>query len=143
MKKSVSSKWILVAFTATACMAAAAQQQATGKVDVGKRDFDSNCAVCHGTSGKGNGPYAPYLKSALPDLTTLARRNGGFFPMAKVYETIEAAGTGHGSRDMPVWGKVFSVEAADYYFEVPVNLDAIVRGRMLTLAEYVNRLQVK
>jgi mono/diheme cytochrome c family protein len=142
MKKLVSSRWIVVACAALACTTAAAQQ-AQGRVDVGKRDFDSNCAVCHGTSGKGNGPYAPYLKSALPDLTTLAKRNGGVFPMAKVYDTIEAAGAGHGSRDMPVWGRVFSVDAADYYFEVPVNLDAIVRGRMLTLTEYINRLQAK
>jgi len=142
MKQFVSSRWIVVACAALACTAAAAQQ-AQGRVDVGKRDYDSNCAVCHGTSGKGNGPYAPYLKSALPDLTTLAKRNGGVFPMAKVYDTIEAAGAAHGSRDMPVWGKAFSVDAADYYFEVPVNLDAVVRGRMLTLAEYVNRLQAK
>ena len=30
---------------------------AADKPDWGKREFESNCAVCHGKSGKGDGPY--------------------------------------------------------------------------------------
>ena len=38
------------------------------------------CAVCHGKSGKGDGPAAGALKKSTPDLTVLASNNGGIFP---------------------------------------------------------------
>ena len=117
-----------------------AQQQ---RVDVGKREYDNNCASCHGRDGKGGGPFVELLKRSPPDLTTLAKRNGGVFPMARVYEVIEGAGAGHGSRDMPVWGQEYSTRAADYYMDAPYNSEAYVRARILALAEYLSRLQVK
>lgn len=88
--------------------------QQTQRVDIGKREFDNNCAVCHGKTGKGDGPYADLLKKGLPDLTTMARRNGGVFPLARAYEVIEGAGAGHGTREMPLWGQDYSVKAAEY-----------------------------
>jgi len=122
-----------------ACAGALAQQ----KVDLGKREFDNNCAVCHGREGKGNGPYVEMLKRSPPDLTTMAKRNGGVFPVAKSYEVIDGAGTGHGTRDMPIWGMDYSVKAAEYYMDVPYDREAFVRGRILSLIEYLNRLQAK
>ena len=113
------------------------------KVDTGKREFDNNCAACHGKDGKGAGSITDLLKKAPPDLTTLSKRNGGVFPMARVYDVIEGAGPGHGTRDMPVWGKAYSIQAAEYYMDVPYNSEAYVRARILALAEYMNRLQTK
>jgi hypothetical protein len=47
----------------------------------------------------------------MPDLTTLARRNGGAFPSARVAALVthgEALPSpAHGSREMPVWGPLF------------------------------------
>lgn len=117
--------------------------QPAQRVDIGKREFDNNCAVCHGKSGKGDGPYADLLKKSLPDLTTLAKRNGGVFPLARTYEVIDGAGPGHGTREMPLWGQDYSVKAAEYYMDVPYDSQAYVRARILALAEYLNRLQVK
>jgi mono/diheme cytochrome c family protein len=137
-----SRRWIrqalLVALGGMA-VAALAQQ----KVDFGKREFDNNCAVCHGKDGKGGGVYVELLKRSPPDLTTMARRNGGVFPMARAYEVIEGAGVGHGTRDMPIWGQDYSVKAAEYYMDVPYNPEAFVRARILSLTEYINRLQAK
>jgi mono/diheme cytochrome c family protein len=117
---------------------------AQGKVDLGKREFDANCASCHGVTGKGNGPVAELLKKSASDLTTLQKRNGGVFPMAQTYEIIEGGGVAeHGTRDMPIWGREYSVKAAEYYVDVPYNQEAYVRGRILTLVEYVSRLQAK
>lgn len=68
------------------------------------------CATCHGTLGKGNGPVANALKTKMPDLTQLAKNNGGEFPTNKVREALAAdvgAVTAHGSAEMPVWGAVF------------------------------------
>jgi mono/diheme cytochrome c family protein len=113
------------------------------RVDVGKREYDNNCAVCHGANGKGGGPYVELLKRSPPDLTTLAKANGGIFPVNRAYEVIEGAGAGHGTRDMPIWGKAYSIKAAEYYIDVPYNQEAFVRSRILALIEYLNRLQVK
>src|SRR5574341_738411 len=115
MKRSTA--WMLAAALSMTGGLALAQQKA--KVDFGKREFDNRCAVCHAPNGKGNGPYAPYLKTPAPDLTVLSKRNGGIFPIQRVYEVIEGAGLGHGSREMPIWGKAFSMEAAEYYIDVP------------------------
>lgn len=71
--------------------------------------YHAHCAPCHGIDGKGNGPVAPALKDPLPDLTTIAKRNGGLFPVGHVRNII--AGTdvmiAHGSREMPIWGEIF------------------------------------
>lgn len=114
----------------------------TTKVDLGKREYDSNCASCHGTSGKGNGPLGELLRRSPPDLTTLTKRNGGVFPVSRMYETIEGANVpSHGSRDMPVWGSDYRTKAGEYYGEMPYDPEAFVRSRILALVEYLNRLQ--
>ena len=71
--------------------------------------FKNYCASCHGASGYGDGPVAPALKTKVPMLTTLARRNHGKFPSARVRSIIagDENHAAHGSREMPVWGPVF------------------------------------
>jgi mono/diheme cytochrome c family protein len=139
MKTMQWQHWVLGAVAALLCTGAAAQQ----KGDLGKREFDSNCANCHGRDGKGNGPYGEWLKRSAPDLTTMAKRNGGVFPVVRTYEVIEGAGPGHGGRDMPIWGTDYSIKAGEYYMEVPYDREAFVRGRILSLIEYIDRLQTK
>lgn len=73
--------------------------------------FAFYCATCHGRDGKGNGPVAAALKTAPPDLTLLARRNGGTFPQRRVEAFVtnngETPASAHGTTEMPVWGPVF------------------------------------
>jgi len=123
-------------------MLAAGQQP---KVDLGKREYDSNCAVCHGVKGKGDGPYAGIVNTRIPDVTTLAKRNNGVFPFARIYETIDGTQMlkAHGTRDMPIWGNDYKVKGAEYYMEVPYDPEMYVRARILALTEYVYRLQEK
>jgi len=95
------------------------------------------CASCHGKDGKGDGPVAPALKTRLPDLTLLAKRNRGRFPDGNIYQVIKWGGgiIGHGSKEMPVWGKAFlPVSGQD---EKQVIL------RIKTLVNYIASLQVK
>ena len=116
-------------------------------IDIGKREFNASCAVCHGTSGKGDGPMAGHLSGRLPDLTTLAKRNNGVFPFARVYDTISGQREmkGHGTREMPIWGPRFSEKATQHYqdFYGPYDSAAFARGRILSVTEYVYRLQAK
>jgi len=126
-----------------ALLAFALAAQAQQKMDIGKREFETKCAVCHGLDGKGRGPYAEQLKKPLPDLTTMAQRNGGVFPVSRTYDTIEGAGPGHGTRDMPVWGLAYTIQAAEALPEMPYNQAVYVRTRIMSLLEYLNQLQVK
>ena len=73
--------------------------------------FGFYCASCHGRDGTGNGPVAAALKSRPPDLTALARRNGGVFPETRVRSVLNGTEAwtrdAHGPTEMPVWGRIF------------------------------------
>jgi mono/diheme cytochrome c family protein len=72
--------------------------------------YRAYCASCHGLDGKGGGPAARALKVPPPDLTLLAHANRKAFPRARVRQIIVGADNvaAHGSREMPVWGPIFS-----------------------------------
>jgi len=103
----------------------------------GREMYVSYCASCHGTTGKGNGPAATALKVPPPDLTILSRRNQAKFPAAHVYQVIkgDAAMAAHGSKEMPVWGPVFS--------SMSKGDQAMVQMRISNLTKYIESLQVK
>jgi mono/diheme cytochrome c family protein len=72
--------------------------------------FREYCAVCHGVNAKGDGPAADALKKPPTDLTQLARKNGGKFPILAVQMAIKGSNgiAEHGTREMPMWGTIFS-----------------------------------
>jgi mono/diheme cytochrome c family protein len=121
---------------------------AADKADLGKQEYDANCAICHGATGKGDGAYADMLNTRVPALTTLAKANGGVFPFARVYEIIEGKEVpkAHGQRDMMIWGDDYVTRAAglkDDYGSPLYDPAVRARARILALTEYVYRLQVK
>ncbi|MDP1766726.1 MAG: cytochrome c [Methylotenera sp.] len=115
-------------------------------VDVGKMEYRSACAACHGASGKGDGPLKSELKSPLPDLTSLAKNNNGVYPFDRVYQIIDgrAEVKAHGSREMPVWGRAFNLQTSAFFENYPANdTESAARSRILALTEYLYRLQNK
>jgi mono/diheme cytochrome c family protein len=102
----------------------------------GSELFRFYCAPCHGSTGKGDGPAAPALKSVPSDLSALTRTNGGEFPRDRVRATITGTGrllAAHGSNEMPIWGAAFlGVESSA----------AAVRQRIEYLVSHVESLQV-
>jgi mono/diheme cytochrome c family protein len=103
----------------------------------GKEMFKAYCAPCHGTSTKGDGPAAPALKVPPPDLTVLAKNNGGKFPADRVTSILrgQATVTAHGNQDMPVWGPVF--------WRMSGGHEAEVQQRVANLTHYIETLQAK
>jgi mono/diheme cytochrome c family protein len=103
----------------------------------GPEMFNTYCAVCHGKDGKGAGPAAEALKAPPTDLTSLAAKNGGKYPAMKVSSVIrgEDVLAAHGSRDMPVWGKLF--------WTISGGNDAEVLQRVANLNKYIESLQAK
>ena len=121
--------------------AAAAQAQPRGeRVDFGKREFDTNCASCHGHGGKGDGPLTELLTKRPPDLTQLARRNGGVFPLTRMYDVIDGADVpAHGGRDMPVWGRDYRVNVCAHPVLGKVKFDIFdTRGKLLFSSDHAN-----
>jgi mono/diheme cytochrome c family protein len=99
--------------------------------------FKAYCAVCHGESGKGNGSMTPSPRVKPADLTRIAARNGGRFPAERVQRIIsgeELPSKGHGTREMPVWGPIFSQVARD---------QDLGRVRVDNLARYLKEIQTK
>ena len=52
--------------------ATAATALAADRPDFGKREYEANCALCHGADGR-SGAYVEFLKVTPPDLAQLAR----------------------------------------------------------------------
>ncbi len=98
--------------------------------------FKEYCAVCHGSDAKGSGPAADALKKRPADLTQLSRKNSGSFPELHVMNFIKGQDVvaAHGSRDMPVWGSIFS--------QMSSNQD-LVQVRTYALVKYIEQLQAK
>jgi len=102
----------------------------------GEEMFNTYCAVCHGKDAKGDGPAASELKIPPANLTLLARNHDGKFPGDYVAQVIQSGprdAKAHGSKDMPVWGRVFS----------SIGDSASVKMRIYNLSKYIESLQAK
>jgi mono/diheme cytochrome c family protein len=105
-------------------------------VTSGEEMFNSYCAVCHGTSGKGDGPAASEFKIPPANLTLLAKNNNGKFPDSYVEQVILTGprdAKAHGSKDMPVWGPLFR----------RIGDGAQAKLRIRNLSTYIESLQEK
>jgi len=101
-------------------------------IEAGKKEFQYNCAVCHGMDGKGTGPLATLLTKGVPDLTLIAKWNSGTFPTTEVMEIIDGrvAVAGHGSQEMPVWGIAFREDESS----------KLAKDRILNLTLYLESI---
>lgn len=112
---------------------------------LGQLEYENNCASCHGLTGKGDGMFTQFLKTPPPSIRTLKKNNGGVFPAERVYQIIDgrSAVKGHGASEMPIWGKEYSAEAQKAHdpFFAQIYGEQRVRGRILTLIEYISKLQ--
>jgi mono/diheme cytochrome c family protein len=115
------------------------------KVDIGKTEFEVHCAICHGTNAKGKGLDAYNLEVEPPNLTLLAKNNGGVFPVDRIIDVIDGRARikSHGLREMPNWGKQYAVSGAEHFAGSPYDQEAFIRGRVLILVDYLRRIQQK
>ena len=96
----------------------------------GKQMYASYCAACHGADGRGNGTYAPVLKTQPTDLTVLSKNNRGKLPDTHIYAVLQ-----HGTADMPVWGPILGKMSQGN------QQDRLLR--ISNLSRYLETLQVK
>lgn len=115
-------------------------------VSYGKKEFMENCAICHGEDGRGGTKFGEMLKVTPPDLTQMAKNNGGHFPFDRVYEIIDGRSEIllHGTRDMPVWGTEYTNQSAEHLTDVDRHdVEFYVQGRIFMLINYLNSIQAK
>ncbi len=142
---NLKATWALIAGGAVSVLLlSAAQNQKTPPQETtrlidsiqGPALYKAYCAACHGPSGTGNGPMAKSVKVPPADLTSIAARNGGKFPRMRMERIIlgEAGVPEHGTREMPLWGPIFSQVTSD---------QDLGRIRVDNLARYIEGMQKK
>jgi len=130
------------ALTFAVVLAATAVPAAAQNRDVGEELFQQFCQSCHGPAGDGHGPVAQFLNVPPPDLTTIAARNDGEFPMLQVIQTIDGRNIigPHGGA-MPMWGAVFSGDMGETMQTYGYGTVLEARGRLMSLAMYLESIQ--
>ncbi len=130
-RKTTAVKWLIIAGTIVGFSARASAQN----IDVGRTEYQSSCAACHGIGAKGDGPVSKALKTPPADLTVLAKNNNGVFPYDMVYQVIDGRNStivSHGTREMPVWGYRFGPPQAFRF-----------KNRILAVIDYLKTIQEK
>jgi mono/diheme cytochrome c family protein len=132
---------------AGATMARAASDPAIAQ---GQKLYAEYCASCHGADGKGS----TKADAKGPDLTTIAKRNGGKFPFYDVMLTISgrsptgqnedtslpgSASKPHGDGKMPSWGQIFAQQEGS----TPLDLQLQATGKIMLITEYLQSIQAK
>jgi mono/diheme cytochrome c family protein len=138
MPKRRSTRSLVTAAAIAALFSASGSAQAKdARSEAGERDYQSLCASCHGPDAKGDGPVAPVLDPRPADLTEIAKRRDGVFPVPTVTRMIDGRDPviAHGTRAMPVWGKHFDkgTDTRDGF--------GYSKGRIQLLVEYLKSIQ--
>lgn len=118
-----------------------AADSAVDNEPMGANEYRISCQSCHGSEGKGDGPMVQFLKMKPTDLTRIAISNEGIFPLDKVFRVIDGRHrvTGHGDREMPVWGARYLNEDSSRYGSL--SGEQVVRLRILELVYYIHSIQ--
>jgi mono/diheme cytochrome c family protein len=105
--------------------------------DLGARLFFNHCAACHGDDAEGTGPVAAAMRVTVPNLRSIAMRNGGTFPAEAVAAYIDGreSPAAHGDRQMPIWGDVFSGPSG--------TSQRTLRRRIAALVDFIEEVQYR
>jgi mono/diheme cytochrome c family protein len=127
----------LIAAMLTVAVALASAARAA-EDDTGARLYFNHCAACHGDQGEGGGPVAASMRVTVPNLRTLAMRNGGTFPADSVAAYVDGRElmAAHGDRQMPIWGDVFKGSDRG-------AAERTVRRRIQAVVDFIAQLQYR
>ncbi len=124
---------ILIAF-ATSCDSKPPKNSRANQAITGKAHFQKYCSSCHGDDGRGI--FIDSLSIQPANLTLIRdRRKSNEFPVLEIANIIDGRkmSKAHGSREMPIWGEVFSKEE---YLE-----EAQIKGKLAELIAYLMSIQ--
>lgn len=98
--------------------------------------YATYCAVCHGTSARGDGPLADTMRRRPANLTEILKRNNGVFPKETIFRVIDGRQPvrGHGGPDMPVWGDAFKRS-------IDIGGEEAIKNRIQAIVDYLEMIQ--
>lgn len=119
---------------------AARAEDEAARLEHGRALFLNHCAVCHGEKARGDGPLAPLLNVPVADLTRIAARRGGEFPLAEVVRIIDGRAElrAHGG-PMLVYGQILGGGSA--VLDAPEGGVVQTRGDILDIALWLRSIQ--
>jgi mono/diheme cytochrome c family protein len=138
--QSISPLFLIAPLAALGLLAAClpTSREAAEPVPTGAEDFAAYCAGCHGATGIGNGPEAAGLPQKPANLTTIAARNGGSFPMTRVMAQIWGYAQEDG-RVMPRFAPL--LDSNMVLFDSGDGIQTPTPLRLVQLGQYVASIQ--
>jgi mono/diheme cytochrome c family protein len=131
------SRWFIWTCCAVA-VATEASSESTGAD--GRALFVENCAACHGIEGNGDGPEAVGLATRPADLTRIAARRDGVWPMLEVMAIVDGyTGLTNPRENMPAIEGI--VEGPMVDFDSGNGLTTPVPARLVSIVEYLESIQ--
>ncbi|MEH6521922.1 c-type cytochrome [Sulfitobacter sp.] len=107
---------------------------------VGEILFKENCVSCHGFTGQGDGPLSADLGTAPADLTQIASRRDGVWPMLEVMSILDGYLKATNPReDMPIVEDLLDNDMVE--FDTGNGLTALVPIKLIEVVNYLESLQ--
>jgi mono/diheme cytochrome c family protein len=110
------------------------------ELKMGQEQYMRYCSTCHGPKAEGDGVASHLFTKKPPNLTLLAKNNGGEFPMNEVLGIVkgDAPIAAHGKREMPLWGEIIGRPEQE-----TMDSQAVADSEIMTIATYLKSIQQK
>ena len=140
---TASTSRLFGALLFAACAMSVADHAAARDAKIGQEEYRLHCAACHGLEGLGDGPIGQILKTPAPNLALITERNGGKFPVQKIYDIIEGSSVvaAHGTRDLPLWGDRYRAATSPQTPDQVSLANDQAQQRVLSLVYFLGTLQ--
>jgi hypothetical protein len=106
----------------------------------GQSLYMENCASCHGVTGRGDGPAATGLRTPPADLTQIAARRDGVWPMLEVMSIVDGYSRRTLKRDeMPIFDDFLDGDTIDV--DTGNGLKTPMSTKLIEMVNYLETLQ--